>query len=251
VTFSWNAASYDQLPLPHEGWGKLLLSQAGLLGHENVAELGAGTGRDTIAIAQTLTTGHITALDRSSTMLAQLRDKLSPELTPKVTLLPTDLSGAIPTPDHSFDLVFSVATLHWIRDHRHLAEEVARILKPGGRFIFECGGAGNIARVRAALRSVLGSDYSEAHWNFPHPADERDLLRRHGFATVEAHLRESPTPTMDDITFRQYLKTVILAPYTTEMSAPAIEEFTTEIQRHLSRPSVDYVRLEVSATTSL
>ncbi|MGC8465770.1 MAG: class I SAM-dependent methyltransferase [Acidimicrobiales bacterium] len=248
MTFSWNASSYDQLPLPHESWGRDLLDRAALQGDESVVELGAGTGRDTLSIARSLTTGHVTALDRSTTMLSRLRGKLPKELASKVSLRESDLNEPLPIPDQSCDLVFSVATLHWLRDHRPLAREVARVLKPGGRFLFECGGAGNIAHVRAALRSVLGTEYSEAHWNFPQPADERELLRRCGFQHVEAHLRESPTPPMDEATFRDYLQTVVLGPYTSEMNPTDLDAFISEIRRHLVRPVVDYVRLEVTAS---
>jgi|TARA_R100000501_G_scaffold1851_1_gene4912 SAM-dependent methyltransferase len=54
-----------------------------------------------------------------------------------------------------FDAVFSNAALHWMPDHAAVYRGVFRALKPGGRFVAECGGHGNIAAIRTALRAVL------------------------------------------------------------------------------------------------
>lgn len=57
--------------------------------------------------------------------------------------------------DAEFDAVFSNAALHWMPDTAAVFTGVRRALKPGGRFVAECGGFGNIAAIRAALRGVL------------------------------------------------------------------------------------------------
>ena len=56
---------------------------------------------------------------------------------------------------HQFDAVFSNAALHWIHDQPALLRGVARALKPGGRFVAEFGGHGNIAAIRVALYAAL------------------------------------------------------------------------------------------------
>src|SRR5688572_16337634 len=50
-----------------------------------------------------------------------------------------------------FDAVFSNATLHWLKRTERMAQGVARALVPGGQFVAECGGAGNVAHIRSAL----------------------------------------------------------------------------------------------------
>ena len=56
---------------------------------------------------------------------------------------------------HRFDAVFSNAALHWVRDHDAMLNGVKRILKPGGRFVAEFGGFGNIAGIRVAMHAAL------------------------------------------------------------------------------------------------
>ena len=53
--------------------------------------------------------------------------------------------------DNEFDAVFSNAVLHWVRDHDALLTGVARALRPGGRFVAEFGGHGNIAAIEVAI----------------------------------------------------------------------------------------------------
>jgi SAM-dependent methyltransferase len=57
--------------------------------------------------------------------------------------------------NQEFDAVFSNAALHWMSDQDAVLRGVYRALKPGGRFVAECGGQGNIAAIRVALLAVL------------------------------------------------------------------------------------------------
>lgn len=96
-----------------------------------------------------------------------------------------------------FDAVFSNAALHWMRDHDAVFRGVRRALKPGGRFVAEMGGHGNIAAIRVALLAVLGRwglESSETDCNyFPTPAICATRLRRHGFDVPRIELIPRPT----------------------------------------------------------
>jgi SAM-dependent methyltransferase len=61
----------------------------------------------------------------------------------------------LPFADRTFDAVFSNAALHWVRDQDAMMAQVHRVLKPGGRFVAEMGGHGNIAAIRVGMMAVL------------------------------------------------------------------------------------------------
>lgn len=105
-----------------------------------VLELGAGTGRITIPLAQD--GHHVTALDRMPTMLARLHSKL--EDYPAVTLPIEPVLGDIcemPLADDRFDLVIAPfnVLMHLYRWQDLLAcfREVRRVLVPGGHFALD------------------------------------------------------------------------------------------------------------------
>ena len=63
----------------------------------------------------------------------------------------------LPYPDHIFEAVFSNAALHWVRGQDDMLAQVRRVLRPGGRFVAEMGGHGNIAAIRVAFAAVLNA----------------------------------------------------------------------------------------------
>jgi trans-aconitate methyltransferase len=100
-----------------------------------------------------------------------------------------------------FDAVFSNAALHWVRDQDAMLAGVARALKPGGRFVAEMGGQGNIAALRVALRAALTLagraeliEHEGGENYFPSPAAYKARLERHGFTVEQIGLFPRPTP---------------------------------------------------------
>ena len=71
----------------------------------------------------------------------------------------------------AFDAVFTSSTLHWIRTLRTVIDGAKRVLRPGGRFVGEFGGHGNLAAMRVAMNVALsrrGIDPLEVDpWYFP------------------------------------------------------------------------------------
>jgi trans-aconitate methyltransferase len=102
-----------------------------------------------------------------------------------------------------FGAVFSNAALHWMKHADRVVEGVARCLKPGGRFVGEFGGKGNVQTIRAALHSALrkrGIDpWSADPWYYPSPEEYSELLTQFGFAVEYIELIPRPTKLPGDI----------------------------------------------------
>jgi SAM-dependent methyltransferase len=108
-----------------------------------------------------------------------------------------------------FDAVFTNATLHWLRDHDAALDGAWRALKPGGRLVGECGGAGCVARIREALGRALarrGRDIDAVNpWNFATAEEFGTRLRKRGFTVEYVEVFPRPTPLPGDV--RAWLET--------------------------------------------
>lgn len=154
-----------------------------------------------------------------------------------------------------FDAVFSNAALHWMRDQRNVLSGVWSALKPGGRFIGEFGGRGNVQIITRALESALLARKMTAPrpWFFPGPQEYRALLEASGFVVATIELFPRPTLLPGDIgawleTFAQPY-TAALPPHETwEFLAEVVEGLRNVLCDEAGRWTADYVRLRFHAT---
>lgn len=162
---------------------ELLAPQPG----EHILDLGCGDG----ALTERLVAAgaRVIGVDASAEQIAAARAR---GLDARV------MNGEALTFVGGFDAVFSNAALHWMKQADAVIDGVWRALEPGGRFVAEMGGAGNVAAIMAALVTALdrrGQDGANAvPWFFPTPDDYRGRLERRGFRVRSIGLIERPTP---------------------------------------------------------
>jgi trans-aconitate 2-methyltransferase len=94
-----------------------------------------------------------------------------------------------------FDIVFSNASLHWVKSHRPVLEGLYRSLKPKGRAFLEMGGKGNAESVVSVLRDLQQSQVwrnyftdFEFPYGFHGPQEYTQWLRESGFEPVHVEL---------------------------------------------------------------
>src|SRR3546814_15576833 len=102
-------------------------------------------------------------------------DTLFPYTTLFRSLDARAMDGEALTFSREFDAVLSNAALHWMLKPDAVLAGVARALKPGGRFVGEMGGAGNVATIARGVSAARGARGIERHaanpWTFPTPED--------------------------------------------------------------------------------
>jgi trans-aconitate methyltransferase len=163
---------------------------------EEILDLGCGDGALTEQLADA--GAILTGVDSSPTMLAAARQR---NLHSNRGLT-YEHHDATALPFHQqFDAVFSNAALHWITGisgQQAMLTGIHRALRPGGRFVAELGGHGNIAAIRTALQATLAPfnvNAEEAAASFyPSPALYRRLLESANFTVQSIDLIPRPTP---------------------------------------------------------
>ena len=250
----WNAAEYEALASPHVDWGAKLLERVDLRGDEAAVDAGCGTGRVTEMLLERLPLGSVLAVDASGAMVEAARERFAGD--ERVRVEHADLLDLVV--EEPVDLVLSTATFHWIKDHGRLFGGLGTALKPGGRLVAQCGGAGNIARVRAAAGEVMEEErfrpYFEGWedpWLFADAEATRARLEAAGFDDVEVWMHDEPTGFGSVAELARYLKTVVLGRHVEAL--PEGEDgsaFAGRVAAHLGEEGpfmVDYVRLNMLA----
>jgi trans-aconitate 2-methyltransferase len=232
----WDGQKYDALPLPHQEWGKRTIAALNLLPNETLLDAGCGTGRDAQVALEILAAGKLICVDQSENMLDQCRAAFGND--PRVTIARGDLDKPLPVTPNSVDAIMSVATLHWLSDHKNVWQNFYTALKPGGRIVTDSGGFGNLDRI-LELALQLFPEASFPDWTYANVEDTTSLLIKAGFANCNVELRPYPAVLPSYKTLARYLHTVVFK----EWPLTQIETLANEVTNN----TVDFVRLEVMA----
>ena len=99
----------------------------------DVLEVGTGAGANAAALLERYPDIRLTATDLDPRMLESARKRLT-RFSDRVRIQPGD-AVSLRFDDASFDAVVSMIMLHHVGDWRAAVSEVARVLRPGGRFV--------------------------------------------------------------------------------------------------------------------
>jgi SAM-dependent methyltransferase len=245
---TWNPEAYAQHGSFVHGLAGGVVEWLDPKSGENILDIGCGDGQLTLRLAES--GAVVTGVDLSPQMVAAARARG----------VSADEASAekLPYADAKFDAIFSNAALHWVHDHDAMLAEAHRVLKPGGRFVAELGGHGNIAAIRAALIAVLechGYAGREDNVNYyPTPESYSRRLERHGFNVERIALIPRPTP-LGSGGMAEWIKTFrrgVLDSLPESLRETVVNE-TVQLLANVLRDddgnwTADYVRLRFAAT---
>lgn len=187
MTQTWDPLAYERNGAFVHGLAGAALEWLNAQPGEYILDLGCGDGQLTQRIMNT--GAHVLGVDASAEMIAAAREHgIEAEQAP---------AESLPFRDATFDAVFSNAALHWVRGQDAMLTQVHRVLKPGGRFVAEMGGHGNIAAIRVAFTAVLQKhgygDREDGVNYYPTAESYTPRLKHHGFAVERMTVIPRPT----------------------------------------------------------
>jgi trans-aconitate methyltransferase len=191
TTQTWNSEGYARNARFVTDLGAPVLELLAPKPGEHILDVGCGDGVLTKKISDLGCS--VVGLDSSADFVASAR---------KRGLEVVDKSAYDMDFGPTFDAVFSNAALHWMKDADLVIVNVARALRPKGRFVAEMGGYGCVKTLQSALIEELnrrGYDGQAANpWYFPTVEDYGGRLAAAGFEVRSIALIPRPTPLPGD-----------------------------------------------------
>jgi len=261
--YSWNAADYAKHSSVQQTWARELISKLKLKGHESVLDVGCGDGKVSAEIARYLPNGNVLGVDSSNDMIELACADFPQQQHPNLSFQLAD-ARYLPFREQ-FDIVFSNAALHWIKNHDPVISGIQNSLKPGGRILLQMGGKGNADSIFSASESILSKD--EWHgfftgFKFPYgfydPEEYMSYLEKRALIPVRVELIPKVMSYDDKEGLAAWIRTTWL-PYTQRVPDDKREAFIEQIVDeyvgnhpfdHYGKVHVNMVRLEVEAIKS-
>ena len=260
VKYQWDPKEYEKHSTGQQIWARELIDKLGLKGDEHILDIGCGDGKVTAEIASYLKEGFVKGVDSSCDMIQLSKAKFPKEKYPNISFEQRDARDL--TFEDEFDIVFSNAALHWIKDHRPVIKGVYRSLKKGGRILLQMGGEGNAKGILSLLDQLMvDAEYKEYFKDFDFPygflgIDEyKKLLEENNFTVKRVELIPKDMVHKDIEALKGWIRTTWL-PYTSRIPKEKREKFIrTVCDAYIKkvpldregRVHLDMVRLEVEA----
>ena len=171
MVHEFDGRKYEKASAHQREWGARLISELSLKGDEHILDLGCGDGANTARMAELVPRGRVVGIDASRGMI----EVAKPKETDNLRFILMDIN-ALEFVDE-FDVVYSNATLHWVKDHRLLLKNAHRALRNDGVLRFNFAGDGNCAHFFKVVRNAMQSEpfrscFADFSWPWYMPSIE-------------------------------------------------------------------------------
>ncbi len=162
--FEFDGEKYKQASLHQKEWGNSAISALELSGNELILDLGCGDGVLTEQISKLVPTGKVIGIDASVGMIDTAK-KLEKD---NLTFICMDIDNIDFV--NYFDVIFSNAALHWVKDHKRLLRNSLTALKTNGIIKWNFAGSGNCSNFFDTVKTLMNvGDYKDYFSDFEWP----------------------------------------------------------------------------------
>ncbi|MDD3170139.1 MAG: methyltransferase domain-containing protein [Eubacteriales bacterium] len=181
-TFEFDGEKYKKASKHQKEWGNSLISELSLSGNEAILDLGCGDGGLTEQLAQLVPNGTVLGIDASKGMIETAKKRTGNNLSfTQMDINTIDFQN-------TFDVIFSNATLHWIKDHKKLLGNVYSSLKDNGKLLWDFAGDGNCSNFFNVIRDKMKNPKYQQYfcdfewpWFMPAKIDYEESIVEAGF----------------------------------------------------------------------
>lgn len=186
TTYEFNGQKYEQASRHQKEWGQKLLSDLHLNGNESILDLGCGDGVLTEQLSMLVPDGSVFGMDASAGMIntAKKREKENLQF---LHMDMTEMNFV-----NKFDVIYSNAALHWVKNHSRLLNQSYAALKPGGKILWNFAGEGNCSDFFEIIRNIIHTEPYKKYfdpfqwpWYMPSKSEYEGLIHLSSFKSIQ------------------------------------------------------------------
>ncbi len=189
----WDAGMYDATHSPQTDVGRELIAMADVRAEDAILDIGCGTGKLTVEMANLAHKGKVVGIDPSIEMLEKARENALSSGNIALMNLPAQRIDF----KEEFDLIYSNSALQWIKEQENIMARAYMALKPNGRVAIQMPAKDFcwelMENINSAIASLgLESKYKkmESPWRFPLKEEMTGFLKDAGFVNVNAFYKD-------------------------------------------------------------
>ena len=229
-TFEFDGEKYKKASEHQKEWGNDLIAQMRLRGDETILDLGCGDGVLTERLAQSVPGGAVLGVDASRGMIETAR-RIERENLRFIQMDINDLDF-----EEQFDIIYSNAALHWVKDHELLLKNSLRALKSGGRIYWNFAGAGTCAAFNDITRGIIQKpEYADFFTGFEWPwvmlpaGEYERMARAAGFTAIRIEEENKDRCFADADELTGWIDQPSIVPFLHEVPEEKKERFRQEV----------------------
>lgn len=145
----FDGKKYRKASKHQKEWGLKIISEFKFKGTESILDMGCGDGVLTRQLSELVPCGKTIGIDASEGMIEAAKELE----TDRLSFMKQDI-GSINF-INEFDLIFSNATLHWVKDHKKLLAKCYGALRENGIIRFNFAGNGNCSNFYRVIKEII------------------------------------------------------------------------------------------------
>ena len=237
--YKWDSNGYANYSESQKEWAIELIKKLKLQGNEHILDIGCGDGKVTKLISECVPDGKVIGIDSSKDMVEFASSKFPESKYNNLKFINMDATQI--EFNKYFEVVFSNAALHWIKDHYPVLKGIYRALRPNGKVIVQMGGKGNANSVVEILHEMMEHNKWKEYFkdfSFPYgfysPEEYKKWLIKAGFKVIRIELIKKDRIHNSIDEFKGWIRTQWL-PYTSRIPESQREEYIDMVTNEFNR----------------
>jgi trans-aconitate 2-methyltransferase len=234
MAHEFDGQKYTSASAHQKEWGNKIIAEFNLKGNEHILDLGCGDGVLTAELASLAPDGFVLGIDASRGMIEAARKLETKNLSFRIADI-----NAMDFKDE-FDVVFSNATLHWVKDHCLLLRNTFLCLKNDGILRFNFGAEGNCSNFTSVSREAIGGlEFAkyfsgfEWPWYMPSPEAYELIIRNIPFREIKVWGENADRYFPDVSAMVKWLDQPSLVPFIEHLPEPSRKGFRDHIVKKM------------------